>query len=119
MSYQKAIKKTLKEKKQGVDWNKNAMEYQKKHDGLFMKTSTTSNDMVNHPPHYNQYGIECIDAIKACTLDGFEAYLQGNILKYLWRYKYKNGSEDLKKAEWYLKKLISTVERSSNDEDSS
>ena len=51
-------------------------------------------DMVNHPPHYNQYGIECIDAIKACTGKGFEAYLQGNILKYLWRYDYKkqNGT---------------------------
>ena len=63
-------------------------------------------DMVNHPPHYNQYGIECIDAIKACTGKGFEAYLQGNILKYLWRYDYKNGVEDLKKAQWYLSKLI-------------
>ena len=38
-------------------------------------------DMVNHPPHYNQYGIECIDAIKACTGEGFEYYLQGNIIK--------------------------------------
>ena len=63
-------------------------------------------DMVNYPPHYNQYGIECIDAIKACTGKGFEAYLQGNILKYLWRYDYKNGVEDLKKAKWYLSELI-------------
>ena len=63
-------------------------------------------DMVNHPPHYNQYGIECIDAIQACTGEGFPAYLQGNILKYLWRYDYKNGIEDLKKAQWYLNKLI-------------
>ena len=63
-------------------------------------------DMVNHPEHYNQYEIECIDAIKAATGDGFEPYLQGNILKYLWRYNYKNGIEDLKKAQWYLSKLI-------------
>ena len=63
-------------------------------------------DMVNHPPHYNQSGIECLDAIKACTGKGFEAYLQGNILKYLWRYDYKNGVEDLKKAKWYLSELI-------------
>ena len=63
-------------------------------------------DNVNHPSHYNQSGIECIEAIKACTGDGFENYLQGNIMKYLWRYKYKNGIEDLKKAQWYLTRLI-------------
>jgi|TARA_B110000971_G_C19590755_1_gene311636 hypothetical protein len=61
---------------------------------------------VDHPPHYNQSGIECIDAISAATGDGMEHYLQGNIIKYLWRYRYKNGLQDLKKAEWYLKKLI-------------
>ena len=63
-------------------------------------------DMVNHPPHYNQKGIECIDAIEAATDIGFEYYLQGNIMKYLWRYRYKDGSKDLKKALWYLNKLI-------------
>ena len=48
--------------------------------------------MVNHPPHYNQAGIETIDAILgSVTGDGFEYYLQGNIIKYLWRYRYKNG----------------------------
>ena len=63
-------------------------------------------DMVNSPAHYNKAGIETIDAIQAMTGDGFEFYLQGNIMKYLWRYRYKNGVEDLKKAEWYLNKLI-------------
>jgi hypothetical protein len=63
-------------------------------------------DMVNSPPHYNQAGIECIDAIEAATGDGYEYYLQGNIMKYVWRYRYKNGAEDLKKARWYLDKLI-------------
>jgi len=73
-------------------------------------------DMVNHPPHYNKNGIETIDAIQAATDDGFEYYLQGNILKYLWRYRYKNGAEDLKKAQWYLDKLINiTDEREEND----
>ena len=43
------------------------------------------------------------------TNEGFEYYLQGNIMKYLWRYKYKNGVEDLEKAQWYLNKLISTI----------
>ena len=65
-------------------------------------------DMVNSPPHYNKAGVECIDAIQAATEDGFEYYLQGNILKYLWRYRYKNGVEDLNKAKWYLEKLINT-----------
>jgi len=43
---------------------------------------------------------------------GFESYLQGNIAKYLWRYKYKNGLEDLKKAQWYLNKLIEVCDES-------
>ena len=63
-------------------------------------------DMVNHPPHYNKYGVECIDALRAATGEGFEYYLQGNVMKYLWRYRYKNGIEDLKKANWYLELLI-------------
>ena len=67
-------------------------------------------DMVNSPPHYNKSGIECIEAIKAMTGDGFKFYLQGNIMKYLWRYLYKNGVEDLKKAKWYLSELIDNVE---------
>ena len=63
-------------------------------------------DMVNSPPHYNQTGIECIHAISAATDKGFRYYLQGNIMKYLWRYRYKNGVEDLQKAQWYLNQLI-------------
>ena len=63
-------------------------------------------DNVNKPPHYNQSGIECIDAIQAATADGYEYYLQGNILKYLWSSRYKNGIEDLRKDQWYLNKLI-------------
>jgi hypothetical protein len=68
-------------------------------------------EMVDHPPHYNQSGVECIDAIMAATDEGFEYYLQGNIIKYLWRYRYKNGVEDLKKAQWYLNKLINVKEK--------
>ena len=64
-------------------------------------------DMVNSPAHYNFAGVECIDAIRAATgEEGFSYYLQGNIMKYLWRYKYKNGVEDLRKAQWYLSVLI-------------
>ena len=67
-------------------------------------------DMVNSPSHYNEFGIECIDAIQAATGSEFKSYLQGNIMKYLWRYRY-NGKpvEDLQKAEWYLSRLIDTV----------
>ena len=71
-------------------------------------------DMVNHPPHYNKYGIECIDALRAATGDGFEYYLQGNVMKYLWRYKYKNGIEDLRKANWYLELLIAEKQEDAN-----
>jgi len=69
-------------------------------------------DMVNHPSHYTQGGIECIDAIKAATegLNGFEGYCTGNAIKYLWRWKHKNGVEDLKKAHWYIKKLAVETE---------
>ena len=67
-------------------------------------------DMVNSPPHYNQTGIECIHAISAATDEGFKYYLQGNIMKYLWRFDYKDKPiEDLQKAKWYLDKLIEEV----------
>ena len=65
-------------------------------------------DMVNKPPHYNNGDIETIDAIQSALDDGFEFYLQGNILKYVWRYRHKNNLEDLKKSQWYLNKLIET-----------
>lgn len=65
-------------------------------------------DMVNSPAHYNEANIETIDIIQSVTGDGFETYLQGNILKYICRYKYKNGVEDLEKARWYLNRLIET-----------
>ena len=67
-------------------------------------------DMVNRPPHYNAGGIECIDAILAATNHNKEGYLQGNVLKYTWRENYKNKIEDLKKASWYLNRLIDSVE---------
>ena len=64
-------------------------------------------DVVTKPKHYNQDNcIECIAAIRAALGSGFKEYLQGNILKYIWRHKYKNGVEDLKKARWYLDRLI-------------
>jgi len=68
-------------------------------------------DMVNSPPHYNKHGIECIQAIRAALTDEeFKGYCKGNVLKYTWRENYKNKIEDLKKAEWYVSKLIESME---------
>lgn len=69
-------------------------------------------DNVNHPSHYTQGGIECIDAIKAATvgLTGIEAVCTGTAVKYMWRWKFKNGAEDIRKAMWYLEKLLEEVE---------
>ena len=68
-------------------------------------------NMVNHPSHYTQGGIECIDAIKAATVGktGIEAVCVANVIKYLWRYEEKNGLEDVKKARWYLERLINEL----------
>ena len=65
-------------------------------------------DPVEHPPHYNKGTLEAIDYIEQQLEDGFSDYLEGNVLKYLHRWRYKNGIEDLNKAQWYLKRLIET-----------
>ncbi len=63
-------------------------------------------DLVNHPPHYKAGEIECIEAIEAALGDGFKYYLQGSIIKYIWRYEHKgNPLQDLHKAGWYLERL--------------
>lgn len=69
-------------------------------------------DFINHPPHYTQGGIECIEAIKAATvgLTAMEAICTGNALKYLWRRKHKNGKQDIDKAIWYLERLKKEIE---------
>lgn len=72
-----------------------------------METTTGDTEKVNHPSHYNQVGAETIDVIQSfCSLSEFEGFLKGNIIKYLHRYHFKNGIEDLNKAKWYLEKLI-------------
>lgn len=64
---------------------------------------------VDHPAHYTSGSIETIDHIRdMLTGEGFEGYLVGNILKYMARYRNKNGVEDLRKADWYLNELIRT-----------
>lgn len=62
-------------------------------------------DEANNPKHYTTGGIETLDFIKA-KVDSFESYLSGNIIRYITRYKHKNGLQDLEKAEFYLKQLI-------------
>tara|TARA_R110000868_G_scaffold71845_1_gene209928 strand:- start:719 stop:940 length:222 start_codon:yes stop_codon:yes gene_type:complete len=70
-------------------------------------------DLVNSPSHYASGTVECIDAIEASLTDeAFRGYLKGNIQKYIWRYEEKcNSLQDLRKAEWYLKRLIVSCER--------
>lgn len=63
-------------------------------------------ETVNHPSHYNDGGIECIDAIEAAlTEEEFKGFLKGNIFKYLWREKLKGGQESIEKGLWYHQKL--------------
>ena len=64
-------------------------------------------NMVESPPHYTAGGIECIDAIMAAVtgLSPQEAVCVANVIKYTWRFKHKNGKQDLKKAQWYLGRL--------------
>ena len=70
-----------------------------------------TNDAVQHPSHYTQGGIECIEAIRASmTADGFCDYCKGNIIKYIWRWRDKGGAEDLRKASVYLDWLINAAE---------
>ena len=69
-------------------------------------------DNVDKPSHYNTGNIECIEAIEeALTDQEIRGYFKGNCLKYLWREQYKNGLEDLKKARWYLDRLIKRLEK--------
>ena len=82
------------------------------HRGLVVNAAPVAiNDVVNHPSHYTQGGIECIDAITAATVGktGIEAVCVANVIKYLWRYEEKNGLEDVKKARWYLERLINEL----------
>ena len=70
--------------------------------------------MVSHPAHYqSETGLEVIDAIQAFTFDlkGIEAVDTGNVIKYICRWKHKNGVQDLKKCMWYLQHLIEHEEK--------
>lgn len=69
-------------------------------------------DVINAPPHYNQGGIECIDAIQAAlSPEEFRGFLRANVLKYAWRCNHKHGVEDLRKADYYLRRLEKEISR--------
>ena len=68
-------------------------------------------DSVNRPAHYNNGPVECIEAIESMLpSEEYIGYLRGNSLKYRWRFRYKNGIEDLRKARWYEERLIKFME---------
>lgn len=66
-------------------------------------------DLVNHPPHYTSGRVECIECIEAAGM--LIEFCLGNVLKYIYRHKSKNGLEDLKKARWYLNRVIEYLEK--------
>lgn len=70
-------------------------------------------DNVNHPKHYTNGDVECIDAIASAVVGKkpLEAVCVANVIKYLWRYEAKNGIEDVRKAKWYLERLETTLRR--------
>ena len=60
-------------------------------------------DNINHPKHYNQLPIECIDVVKHFD------FIIGNVIKYCWRAGLKNSDtelDDLKKAKFYIEYKI-------------
>ena len=72
-----------------------------------MKNSNTKAERVNHPSHYNQGKVEVIDAIEDWNLN----FCEGNVIKYVARHRHKDEPiEDLKKAKWYLERLIKSLE---------
>lgn len=85
---------------------------------LHAKSDDKEVDMVNHPSHYTQGGIECIEAIRASMPpEAFQGYCKGNVIKYIWRASLKNGVEDLKKAQVYLGWMIESVEKDNGKTD--
>lgn len=70
-------------------------------------------DYINHPPHYTQGEIECIDAMKACsTPDEFAGYLRLAALKYLWRLNHKESRlANAQKAQWYINRLVQELSK--------
>lgn len=102
-------------------WNKSCVRNGDESCGFFVsrdkfkkqeEQETMKPDTVIHPSHYCQGGIECIKAIEASmTPEEFQGYCKGNVMKYVWRFREKNGLEDLKKAQVYLGWMIESKEK--------
>lgn len=86
--------------------------------GTVVATIGKTDDPVNHPSHYTRGNIECIDAIDAAVafLPADEAVCVANVIKYVWRYRCKTPVESLKKARWYLDRLIGKMETRYSDD---
>ena len=98
----------------GLAFTDQAMPPEIKIEGETMPSEIKLEDVVDtkvdHPTHYTQNSMETIDVIEnSMPRVHFCGYLRGNILKYMLRYEYKGGTEDLKKARWYLNRLIQTL----------
>lgn len=65
------------------------------------------------PSHYRAGKVECIEALASATINkrGIESICTANVIKYLWRYEQKNGVEDVRKAQWYLNRLLEELEK--------
>lgn len=107
------IKRVLHDGSYQVDFGKHGVF--KLHDDMLEEAGSVvdkTNDAVQHPSHYTQGKVECIEALESATagLSGIEAVCTANAIKYLWRWRRKNGVEDVKKAQWYINHLIKHLE---------
>lgn len=77
-----------------------------------MENCNKTVDMVNQPKHYTAGKIEVIRIMEdQLTAEEYRGYIKGQVIKYITRERYKNGLEDLKKAAWYLNRLIQKLEK--------
>jgi len=93
------------------DWKELVKGEKDEDDSILYMTKAIKHDEVSRPAHYNRSGIEAIKAIEASMSEvEFLGYLKGNILKYIWRYGYKdNPKKDIAKARWYLDLLYERI----------
>jgi hypothetical protein len=71
-------------------------------------------DPVNHPDHYTQGSIECIDAmLETQGVQAVRDYCICNAFKYIWRHNSKNNDQDIRKAKWYIDKYLELTEQPS------
>ena len=93
-----------------MDYIEEQLEETKKRLKEELEVKLEKEDVINHPKHYTQGEIECIEVIKYINdklhMEGYEGYCLGNFIKYIWRCNFKNGWEDIDKAIFYLNELL-------------